>query len=249
MDLLETDEGLSERRKEIFKASKLTTPDRRKKIEKDYEQKLDDDCLHFFCNILIPNYFSQKILEQIDRLKPFCKDIFNRETFGVTEPIEQLKILKNILQDTLPIDISKEENYCSIIQHYSNLIDVTKIVTTTDMVAQWLELDNFKNSAEKVKIEHECTETLKLITLAEFEKYTEPSKSKKNQRRCSNEKFLKEFGIKRNSNEHKEVCDKYFNGKSFSKSPSAIIQGKTYKVRSVCHSKNNDTFYFLVSDE
>ena len=202
-----------------------------------------------FCNTLIPDYFNQKILEKIEILKPFCKDIFARETYGITEPIEQLRILKDILQDKLPIDISKEENYGSIIRHYQNLIDDTKIATTTDMVAQWLEIDNFKNSAEKVKIENECTETLKLITLTEFEKYTEPSKSKKNQRRCSNEKFLKEFGIKRNSNEHKAVCDKYFNGKSFSKSPSAIIQGKTYKVRSVCHSKNNDTFYFLVSDE
>ena len=47
VDLLETDEGLLERRKEIFKASKFTTPDRREKIEEDYAQKLGDDFLHF----------------------------------------------------------------------------------------------------------------------------------------------------------------------------------------------------------
>lgn len=66
VDLLETDEGMFDRKKEVFRVSKFTIPAECEKIARDYEIKLNDDFEHFFCEILIPTYFNKKSSKKLN---------------------------------------------------------------------------------------------------------------------------------------------------------------------------------------
>ena len=141
IDLLETDEGMLERQKIVYQASKFTIPDEREKISQDYEIKLNDDFEHFFCKSLIPTYFNKKIEQKIEQLKKFNEFAFDRESYGVTDSFRKLKILKELLAGTLTVDISQEENFYNLIQYYARLVDDENICSSSEEISRWLEID------------------------------------------------------------------------------------------------------------
>lgn len=252
IDLIETDEGILERKKAVYNASRFTTPEEHMKIVQDYEIKFNEDFWHFLCHSLIPRYFNNKIENTINSLKGFAGIQFDRKTYGVIEPIKKLQILKEILQNTLPFDISREESFNKSIIYYKNLTDDSEIFTSSEMMMTWIEKNSLNDISKFGKlntnlnyVDENTPFQIFSISVEEFNKHTETYEDGKKLKCISND-FLQKYGIEKDSEKHRYTSQTYFNGKSFSQYPKALIQDKQCIIKSALRAKDKKTFYFIV---
>lgn len=176
-------------------------------------------------------------------MKKFDEFAFDRETYGVTDSFQKLKILKEILTNAgiLTVDISQEENFYNLIQYYARLVDDENIFSSSEEIKRWLEID----FTEQKSITTENSSLVNPITEEEFLKHTQPVNNSK-KRKVDIGNFMKKYGIEKDSDNYNFIAEKFFNGKIFKKGDTTTIQDNQCVVKSAQRSDSNSTVYFFI---
>ena len=256
IDIIETMEGLEERQEAIFDEKRHTTIDMGKQIKEKYNFKFDDYFVTYLYSELIPQYFNKKIEERINSINKNLNGMFEKIIYGIDNPIEKLRILKEHLKKMDSIDISKEEEFYKKIKYYQNLADTRNITNAVQEQLRWLEKDSFDKATDDIN--EECSEVnnslnnnkeefkIKITTVKEFTDATEYIDGKY---KCRNENFWEQYGYARNSVEAKFIADKYFKGELLSRKPEGIINGNRCKIESIYRMRDRTVFYVILKVE
>ena len=270
VDLLETELGLNDRNKCIYR-EKIAYYGKDSLIEEKYFFKFNDTFARYLYGEMILKYFYNQVADKIAKLKNnndwrYYQLSFNNLVGGrQLTNMEEYEIIQKMFREKMGLNISivSEEDICRNIQYYDRLANANA-TTSLDERLIWMEksdcvpqsLDELNNS---VQLEDTSSfseyhdkiraDIIKLVIDEEtYKSNTYPSKN--NIVKCE-EKFLLEYGIKNDGIEAEWIRKKYFShfGKNTLKNCIFSLDGVSVEIRSVQCKSNNKTYYILVKRE
>ena len=273
VDLIETEIGLDDRFKSIQEEQNFGFIERHAEIEAKYSFKFNDNFLHYLYAEMIPNYFNSLISNRVKIFKDssywgriafkFDKQVVANTLY----PIEELRIIRDVIRDDNPIDIAREEQFVTIMDYYLSMAQIDNCTSALNEQLSWIE----KNiSAVKPLSEiHSNTSNIesqmhtagddndddiikekirsKIISKQQFDENSAPQ-SYANRIIKFESHFLTSYGIKNNSPEANWLSKNYCHNANPKKLKDMPIEFESFQctIEAVQSKRDNSTYYLLV---
>ena len=272
VDLIETELGLDDRRDAIEEEKRIGFSERHSEIEEKYSFKFNDDFLHYLYAEIIPKYFDKLISERVDRFKRredwkyFALKFNTKAGLQELSPIEELRIIQDIISQYDPIDITREEHYVTLKDYYFSMADAYDIINTLTEQLSWVEKCTEVKSISTINQDNSDTEFQ--INIRQADNFDDMMLEKLRDRIISEQQFeenavkqeykngikkfemsfLRTYGIKNDSEEAEWLS------KNFCRNVGAKkLKDMTIKFDSICvtiisvqSKRDNATYYLLV---